>query len=149
MTIDPNTGDLLLGTETVGPSSREREFLELAIAESAKLMRKTPILNRYQIWLPEVSGREFGIGLGFARDGWLEEATIKSVRSIVRAAGATGWSGEVEDEMKSFHDGWLRQQFGDPPYNFPWGRIVSYVEPHWYSAMISVLYRPKSLKVMT
>lgn len=143
MTIDPKTGDLLLGTESVGPGLQEPEFLMSAIGRMARIERKAPKVNWYEFWLPGDLGREIAIVLGFECEGGMLRASIQFVKSDVRAAGASGWSPGVEDEMKNFHDGWLREQFGDPPYDFPWARVVSFHDPHDYSAAISVLYGPK------
>jgi hypothetical protein len=145
MTIDPKTGNLLLGDESLGPTSQERDFLQSASGVSAKQVVKTPTTISYEIWLPPDSGREVGAVLKFARDGALQTARIKFVRSEDRAAGASGWSRDVEDEIKSFHDAWLRERFGIPPYElpFPWGRVWSVIDEHGYAAIIIVAYGPK------
>jgi hypothetical protein len=145
MTIDPNTGELVLGAESLGPTSQERDFLQSAIGVSAKQVMKMPTAIWYEIWLPADAGREVGAVLKFARDGALQTARIKFVRSEDRAAGASGWSRDVEDEMKSFHDAWLRERFGNPPYElpFPWGRVWSVIDQHGYSAIIIVVYEKR------
>jgi hypothetical protein len=143
MIIDPNTGNLLLGIESVGPTLTEKEFIELALGESAARVRKTETRNWYEIWRPGDSGRAAGVVIGFAPGGEIQQARIKLVKDETRAAGVSGWSREVENEIKEFHDGLLRRQLGDPPYDFRWGQVSSVIDQHDYSAIIIVTFKPK------
>ena len=143
MTIDIKTGDLIAGAERLGPSLAESEFLQTVLGKSANVVRQTPTRNWYEIWLPDASGREVGVILAFLPGGNLQRINLKFLKPQVRAAGWPGWSEEVEDEMKVFHDAWLRQQLRDPPYDFPWGWATSVIDLHGYSAVIIIDYGPR------
>ena len=139
MRIDSNSGNLLFGPESVGPALKEDEFLNSALAHSAAKVRQTALANWYELWLTDSSGRDVGVVLAFVPHGQLIKARLNFVKPEVRAAGE--WSTAVEDEMKSFHDNWLRGQLGEPPYEFHWGRIWSAVDQHGYSAVIICQYK--------
>lgn len=138
MTVDSTTGDLVLATGRLGPAVAEDEFLNSTIGKSATRVRQTKIANWYEVWVPNVLEREAGIVLAFPPGGGLGRIRLKLVKPEVRSAGASGWSRAVEDEMKAFHDSWIREQLGEPPYQFPWGWATSVIDQHGYSAVVIV-----------
>ncbi len=142
MIINPNTGNLFFGVESVGPTLKEEEFLKSALGQSAVQLMKAATINWWGFWWPGNSGREAGVSIGFTPGAEIQQARIKLVKHETRAAGVAGWSREVENEMKEFHDGWLHQQLGNPPYDFHWGKISSVIDQHDYSAVIIVSYNP-------
>jgi hypothetical protein len=50
------------------------------------------------------------------------------------------WSAESEMRRKRLHDDWLRKEFGEPPYRFAWGEIVSDYDAKGVSSAIIVAY---------
>ena len=50
------------------------------------------------------------------------------------------WSEEVEQERQAAHDAWLQEQFGPPPYTYPWGVIASSHDPRSGSSAITIQY---------
>src|SRR5262245_36902594 len=41
----------------------------------------------------------------------------------------TPWGWDGEDARRVYHDGWLREQLGKPPYLFHWGEVSSEFSP--------------------
>ena len=144
MTIDTKTGDLVVGIERLGPDLAESEFLNSASGKSAAKVRQTSATNWYETWFGNVPGIDVGVVLGFPPEGRLQRIRLKLVKPELRGPGSPGWSKEVEDEMKAFHDNWLRNQIGEQPYNFQWGCIKSTIDQHGYSAVVVFVYGPKT-----
>lgn len=138
MTIDPKTGGLSIGEAHFASDLTEHDFLGSDVGLLATLIKSTTDQHWYGIWLPDPSGREVGITLGFAPSEKLRQIRLKMVKSETRRRGV--WSGLAEDEMKVYHDKLLREFFREPPYNFPWGRTTSVIDQHDYSAVIIVNY---------
>jgi len=138
--IDRSTGECILGNLKLGHDLREPEFLRSALGLAAK---KVPAgtRNYYEIWQKVAPELEIGITVGFQPGGPLERITAKFVKAGMRDAP---WSKEMEEDLKRFHDQWLREQLGNPPYQFAWGRALSTLEPHWYSANIVIDYARRS-----
>ena len=49
-------------------------------------------------------------------------------------------SEEAERERQAAHDAWLEEQFGPPPYTYPWGAIESSHDPRSGSSAIVIQY---------
>lgn len=138
MTINPRTGEIEIEGTSIGPTTGEDEFLTSVVGKQATRVRKSPTRHWYEVWCSDVSGQRLGAVFSFIPHAGLRRARIKFVKPNV-----VTWSREVEDEIKRFHDNWLRQQLGEPPYQFPWGWIGSVVDQHGYSAVIIVDYGPE------
>ena len=76
-----------------------------------------------------------GHPLGFSPDGPLQRISAQFVKLGIRGSA---WSREIEGEIKRFHENWLRDQLGNPPYQFRWGKAFTILEPHWHSANIII-----------
>lgn len=50
------------------------------------------------------------------------------------------WTVESELERKAKHDAWLRAEFGEPPYEYPWGRVASEFDAKGCASEIIVSY---------
>jgi hypothetical protein len=50
------------------------------------------------------------------------------------------WSVEHELERKELHDDWLRAGMGEPPYQYPWGRIESDYDPKGCASSVIINY---------
>ena len=48
------------------------------------------------------------------------------------------WSLEREQTKKRMHDNFLLEQLGPPPYQFPWGRVVSVFDSRNQEAYIKI-----------
>lgn len=129
--IGPQTGEFILGEQRFTPQLNEAEYLRSVAAKSSKKLRGSG--SRQQV----SSELEIGLTLGFARTGPLQRISAQFVKIGLR--GST-WSKALEDQIKSFHDAWLKEQLGKPPYQFTWGKVISVIEPHWYSANIIIDY---------
>jgi hypothetical protein len=53
---------------------------------------------------------------------------------------AREWSAELELERKAKHDQWLREELGEPPYRYDWGRVASEFDPKGLASEIIVVY---------
>jgi len=138
--IDSSTGAYILGKQKLGRDLKEPEFLRSALGLAAK---KVPAGSRnyYEIWQQVDPELEIGITVGFQPGGPLERITAKFVKAGMRSAP---WSKDMEEDLKRFHDNWLREQLGNPPHQFAWGRAMSTIEPHWCSANIVIDYARSS-----
>ena len=50
------------------------------------------------------------------------------------------WTEQLEHERKAKHDTWLRAELGEPPYEYPWGEIVSEFDGRACVSEIIVVY---------
>lgn len=135
--IDPQNGEFTVGEQHFSGRLEESEFLSSQIGKSAKKIRISESRNYYETWQNVSSEFEVGLTLGFSNNGLLQRISAQFVRIGLRGSQ---WSKASEDQIKRFHDAWLKKQLGNPPYQFAWGRVKSIVEPHWYSANIIFSY---------
>jgi hypothetical protein len=135
--IDQVTGEFVICGEIFGPRLREDEFLTSRLGVASREIRRSDYRTYYEVWTPLSSELEIGITLGFSSGGPLQRISAQFVKPGMRGAA---WSKAAEDEIKRFHDTWLKDQLGLPPYQFQWGKIMSSIEPHWYSANIIIDY---------
>ena len=135
--IDRSTGEFILDGEKLGGTLEEPEFLRSALGSSAKKIQSSRSRTYYEIWQQVDPELEIGIIVRFQPGGGLDRITAKFVKAGMRS---TPWSKEMEEDLKGFHDRWLREQLGSPPWQFAWGKAISAFEPHWYSASIVIDY---------
>ena len=134
--INPSTGEIVIGHHTFGPQLVEADFLSSELGALAREIRR-PNRNYYELWTQLSPELEIGLTLGFLAHGSLQRVSAQFVKPGARG---TPWSRAVEDDIKRFHDKWLQEQLGEPPYQFAWGTVISRIEPHWYSANIVIDY---------
>lgn len=133
--IDRTTGEFTVDAHRLGPDLAEAEFLRSDLGKAAgKHGRSAPY---YVVWRKIDGGIEIGMTLKFSSSGPLQRIGLQFVKQGVRGSD---WTRAMEDEIKVFHDRWLKERLGDPPYRFPWGTVRSFIEPHWYSANIAIEY---------
>jgi hypothetical protein len=135
--IDQVTGEFVIGEQIFGPSLKEDEFLTSELGVASKEVRRSDCRIYYEVWKQISPKLEIGITLGFSSGGPLQRISAQFVKPGLRGSA---WSKAAEDEIKCFHDKWLKEQLGPPPYQFQWGRVMSIMEPHWYSANIIIDY---------
>ena len=138
--IDQRTGEFIIGQHRLGPSLGEEEFLNGEVGAGFSKMKRSGTRNYYEAWRHITTELDLGLTLGFLPGGGLQRISGQFVRPEIRV---TEWSREKEDVIKRFHDQWLKEQLGNPPYQFDWGRVLSIVEPHWYSANIVIDYKQR------
>jgi hypothetical protein len=143
MKINPLTGDFDIGERTLGPSLIETDFLRSELGQVAKEVRRSGSRRYYEAWRRVRSDLEIGFTLRFFPDGPLERISAKFVKTGTRGSA---WSKKIENEIKRFHYNWLRDQLGNPPYQFRWGKAFSILGPHWYSANIIIDYARGTLR---
>jgi hypothetical protein len=137
MRIDRITGELAVGEQKLGRTLLEGEFLNSELGSAARKIRQSRSRRYYEVWQQISPELEMGLTLGFSEGGPL--LRISAVFVNLRTRGSE-WSKGKEDEIKHFHDEWLIEQLGNPPYQFRWGKAMSIVEPHWYSANVVIDY---------
>lgn len=137
MMLDTASGKFHIGQLTLGASLKESDFLASEFGTSAKGVRHSE-LNYYEIWKQVSPQLEIGLTLGFVPNGRLQRISAQLIKPGIRGSE---WSKAKEDGIKQFHDKWLKEQLGEPPYQYAWGRVMSIIEPHWYSANITIDYR--------
>jgi hypothetical protein len=121
----------------VGRDLSEPEFLRSALGLAAKKIPAAGARKYYEIWQQVAPELEVGITVGFQPGEPLQRIAIKFVKAVMRSAP---WSKDMEEDIKRIHDVWLREQLGNPPNQFAWGKALSTIEPHWYSASIVIDY---------
>ena len=50
------------------------------------------------------------------------------------------WTEELELQRKAVHDNWLESELGEPPHEYPWGRVVSDYDARGCVSEIIVVY---------
>ena len=135
--IDQNTGEFIVGQQRLGAALGEADFLNGEIGAGSSKLKRSGTRNYYEAWRHVTLELDLGLTLGFLPGGSLQRISAQFVGPEIRG---TEWSKEKEDKIKSFHDRWLKEQLGNPPYQFDWGRVLSILEPHWYSANIVIDY---------
>ncbi|MGH9560071.1 MAG: hypothetical protein ACRD3S_01330 [Terracidiphilus sp.] len=142
MKIDSKSGDLVLEQGVrIGPGMQEGGFLGLELGRSATVVLQSAFGGIYHFVVEFEPGRQAGLALKFSPTGGPEVIRLRVSKPGFRPGDWTGWTRNVEDERKSFHDEWLRAQLGEPPYSFPWGAINSYIDTRFqYSAEIAIAY---------
>ena len=135
--IDHISGELAVGEQKLGPGLVEEDFLVSDLGLAAKGIRRSGSRHYYETWQQISPEQEIGLTLGFSPCGPLQRISAQFMKLGIRGSA---WSKAREDEIKCFHDKWLREQLGDPPHQFRWGKVLSILEPHWYSANIVIDY---------
>lgn len=138
VTLHRETGELVVAVQTVGPRLGETEFQHSELGIAAKKIQRSAPVNHYEVWRQVSPETEIGLTLTFAPNSPLKRISAQFVKLGIRGSP---WSKAKEDEIKAFHDQWLNEQLGDPPYEFRWGKVLSVIEPHWYSSNIVIRYR--------
>lgn len=136
--LDPETGELHVTDQDFGPRLREADFLCSELGVAAKKIQRSAPVNHYGVWRQVGPEHEIGLTLTFAPGGPLQRISAQFVKLGIRGSQ---WSKAMMDEIKAFHDQWLKDQLGDPPFQFPWGKVLSTIEPHWYSSNIMIRYK--------
>ena len=126
-----------MGEQKLGRSLGEGTFLNSELGSAAREIRRSHSRRYYEVWQRISPELEMGLTLGFSAGGPLQRISAQFVNLGTRGSE---WSKVKEDEIKHYHDKWLSEQLGDPPYQFRWGKAMSIVEPHWYSANIIIDY---------
>lgn len=144
MNIDGKSGDLILEKGVrIGPGMQESGFLGLELGRSATVVLQSAFGGIYHFVVEFEPGRQAGLALKFMPAGGPEVIRLRIAEPGFRISDWSGWSRNVEDERKRFHDEWLRKQLGDPPYSYPWGAIKSYIDTRFqYAAEITIVYNP-------
>ena len=135
--IDRRTGEFAVGEQKLGRGLVEKDFLNSELGSAAREIRRSGSRHYYETWRQISPEMEMGLTLGFFPGGPLQRLSAQFVSPATRGAA---WSKAREEEIKCFHDNWLKEQLGDPPYRFPWGNALSILDRHWYSANIVIDY---------
>jgi hypothetical protein len=135
--INPITGEFTMCGQTLGPNLMEADFLHSELGQVATEIRQSGSRRYYEAWGQVSPDLEIGFTLGFFPRGPLERISAQFVK---RGTRGSAWSKEIEREIKGFHDSWLADQLGNPPYQFRWGKAFTILEPKWHSANIIIDY---------
>lgn len=125
--LDRETGELVVTGQNLSPRLGEANFLRSELGLTAKKIQRSAPVNHYGLWRQVSPESEVGLTLTFAPNGPLQRISIQFVTLGLRGSQ---WSKTKMDEIKTFHDQWLVEQLGAPPYQFAWGKVLSLIEPH-------------------
>ncbi len=132
MKISVVDGSILFDAGSIGPHLDRSAFLATRIGVSA---RET-LVN--EGWVTLEFNPEPGI-LGTAR---FKDDQLRDLYFLMQISGdeARKWTEELEQERKEKHDAWLRDELGEPPYQFAWGKVISDFDPRGWVSEIIVSY---------
>lgn len=132
MNIDTRTGTLAFSLGTISRSLDKASFLKSPIGRAARESLVSANWSHYE-FDPE--------------DGWLG-TLIFDGNAIDRVFlsmkfqpdDPESWTVERELDRKAAHDDWLHEAIGQPPYSYPWGRVVSDFDPKGLASEIIIVY---------
>lgn len=132
MKIDTSTGTIAFSMGTIGHSLDKARFLESNIGRASRESLVTANWSHYEIDPEE----------GWAGTVLFEGDAIDRVFLSMKpkSEGSESWTVERELEKKAAHDNWLREALGQPPFDYPWGRVVSDFDPKGLTSEIIIVY---------
>lgn len=139
--IHRQTGEIELSSGfRIGPSFSEAQFLSSPLARVAKALNRTQPWSGYRTSRQRIGYKTFRITLHFC-GGKLSSIELFEVGAESKAFW-NDWSEREEAERKASHDAWLASMLGEPPYEYPWGKISSEYDPQGGYSCIVVRFGP-------
>lgn len=132
MKIDVSNGSIAFYSGTLGPQMDRAAFLSSPIGAASKCILE----NAGYVHLnfhPE-SGVH---ATALFKDDRLDRLFVLMA---IPSDDVNEWTEARELERLTVHDTWLRQELGKPPYDYPWGRIVSEYDAKGCESEIILLY---------
>jgi hypothetical protein len=117
MKIDAVNGSVTFASGTLGPQIDRMAFLSSPVGTTAKNVLE----NAGYVHLSFRAETNVHATALFKHDRLDRLFLLMAIPSD----DATEWTEAHELERKSVHDKWLRQELGEPPYEYTWGSIVS------------------------
>ena len=132
-------GEILIdGVVVIKPGMSEEEFTKSLYGSKAELFLTNEGYSDYQLTV------EHPDDLGVAMILIFKEDTIESVEFNPLWEGSprswSEWSLETEMEIKRKNDLFLKENLGEPPYQYSWGRVVSVFDKRDQASDIIVTY---------
>jgi hypothetical protein len=140
MRIDPATGTLHFErTATrIAPALTRAAFLDSPLGVQARVWVRNESHCSYRVEV-QLGPEPFVVVLQFLGQT-LQCVSLAMLRGRWGSSSWDDWSEEAERERQDAHDAWLREQFGPPPYTYPWGAIESTYDPRSGSSAIAIQY---------
>jgi hypothetical protein len=132
MKISPVSGSIQFASATLDAHLSLPRFLDSALGQSAQAKVIDQARRQYQL-VPEP-----GVRATVFFNGGLIDRILLMMSIPSDSAGV--WTEPRERERKALHDEWLVSELGRPPYDFPWGRVVSDFDPRGCASEIIVAY---------
>lgn len=132
MKIDTITGTVEFSQGSISRSLNKDRFLGTPIGRSATKSLVNANWSHYEI------DPEAGVAGTVLFDGDAIDRLFLSMK--MNSDDSEEWSVECELQRKVKHDEWLRKEMGQPPYEYPWGRVVSTFDPKGLASEIIVVY---------
>jgi hypothetical protein len=132
MKIGISDGTIWFERGSLTPKLSRMRFLESAIGRAAKESLVNDDWRHYDI------DPEDGIAGTLIYKGDKLERIFLAMKMIIDKS--EDWTVEAELKRKDLHDRFLREQLGDPPHHFEWGRVVSTFDPKGLASEIIVVY---------
>lgn len=105
---------------TIGPHVSRQEFLQTKLGAAAKL----GVVNAGWVTLIIQPEPDIYAGLVFKDD-----RLVKLDVSMVMPSGEVGdYDRACELRRQAYHDAWLKSELGKPPYEYLWGRVLSWFD---------------------
>lgn len=133
MKIDVSDGSIAFSSGTIGPQMHRAAFLSspIGIASECILENAGYVQLQFQ---PEP---------GVQMNALFKDDRLDRLFVLMKMPSddLNAWTEAHELERKAVHDRWLREELGKPPYDYPWGRIVSEYDAKGCESEIILLYR--------
>ena len=132
MKIDVFNGSVAFASGTIGPQMDRIAFLNSPIGAAAKnVMENAGYVHLNFHPEPGVHAN------ALFKDDRLDRLFVLMA---IPSDDANEWTEARELERMVAHDKWLRQELGKPPYEYPWGRIVSEYDAKGCESEIILVY---------
>lgn len=136
-------GKLILGDETITPFMDINEFRELPIIRNVKETKSPSYEHFYLFYRVEHEELSYSINFYF-RSNCLYMINL-GVYKEHKMPEWKDWSLENEYDKQIFFDQWLKEQLGEKPYDYAWGRVRSVFDPKNQVAFILVEYQKEQI----
>jgi hypothetical protein len=132
MKIDKITGTIEFSQGNISRSLNKEQFLDTPIGRLAKKSLVNADWSHFEI------DPEGGVAGTVLFDGDAIDRLFLSMK--MKSDDSEEWSVESELQRKVKHEEWLQEEMGQPPYEYPWGRVVSTFDPKGLASEIIVVY---------
>jgi hypothetical protein len=132
MKIDVSNGAVAFSSGTIGPQMRRAAFLSSPTGVASTCVLENA--GYVQLHFHPESGVHAN---ALFKDDRLDRLFVLMA---IPSDDLNEWTEARELERMAVHDRWLRQELGKPPYDYPWGRVVSEYDAKGCESGIILLY---------
>ncbi len=136
--INKTSGEINIGEVKIGSKFTKSDFVDFSLY--AQVIREdNNIYSRFVLKPQKLDNELFTVTFYFDPNGRLEFISL-SVLIHQEMPSWENWSKEEELRIKKYHDKWLENHLGVPPYKYQWGGISSLFDPRSGTSSITIRY---------